>query len=99
MRHFIPYKLTCGTEDITHLYTCYVWRLHGLLTTVVSNYGPQFVAQFWKHLTKRLKINTLLSTAYHLETDRQTERLNAILEQYLHTYMAYLQDDWAEWLL
>ncbi|KAG0160841.1 hypothetical protein PDIDSM_8372 [Penicillium digitatum] len=41
------------------------------------------VAQFWKHLTKRLRITNLLSTAYHPETDGQTERANAVLEQYL----------------
>jgi hypothetical protein len=98
MRHFIPCKSTCGAEEVARLYTRYIWKLHGLPTTVISDRGPQFVAQFWKHLTKRLKINTLLSTAYHPETDGQTERLNAVLEQYLRAYVSYLQDDWAEWL-
>ncbi|KAG0161693.1 hypothetical protein PDIDSM_5323 [Penicillium digitatum] len=47
-----------------------------------------FVAQFWKHLTKRLRITNLLSTAYHPETDGQTERANAVLEQYLRAYVS-----------
>ncbi|KAG0161666.1 hypothetical protein PDIDSM_5299, partial [Penicillium digitatum] len=76
----------------------HVWKLHGLPNTVVSDRGPQFVAQFWKHLTKRLRITNLLSTAYHPETDGQTERANAVLEQYLRAYVSYLQDDWSEWL-
>jgi transposase InsO family protein len=98
MRHIIPCKGTCDAEEVARLYVKHVWKLHGLPTTVVSDRGPQFVALFWKHLTRRLRIKTLLSTAYHPETDGQTERLNAILEQYLRAYVAYLQDDWADWL-
>ena len=47
---------------------------------------------------KALKIEALLSTPYHLETDGQTERVNTILEQYLQAYVNYLQDDWEVWL-
>ena len=45
-----------------------------------------------------LKIEALLSTPYHPETDGQTERVNDILEQYLRAYVNYLQDDWEAWL-
>ncbi|KAG0161663.1 hypothetical protein PDIDSM_2095 [Penicillium digitatum] len=83
MKHFIHCKGTCNAEEVARLYTGHVWKLHGLPNTVVSDRGPQFVAQFWKHLTKRLRITNLLSTAYHPETDGQTERANAVLEQYL----------------
>ncbi|KAG0159950.1 hypothetical protein PDIDSM_7477 [Penicillium digitatum] len=98
MKHFIHCKGTCNAEEVARLYTRHVWKLHGLPNTVVSDRGPQFVAQFWKHLTKRLRITNLLSTAYHPETDGQTERANAVLEQYLRAYVSYLQDDWSEWL-
>ncbi|KAG0158396.1 hypothetical protein PDIDSM_5910 [Penicillium digitatum] len=77
MKHFIHCKGTCNAEEVARLYTRHVWKLHGLPNTVVSDRGPQFVAQFWKHLTKRLRITNLLSTAYHPETDGQTERANA----------------------
>ncbi|KAG0154825.1 hypothetical protein PDIDSM_395 [Penicillium digitatum] len=98
MKHFIYCKGTCNAEEVARLYTRHVWKLHGLPNTVVSDRGPQFVAQFWKHLTKCLRITNLLSTAYHPETDGQTERANAVLEQYLRAYVSYLQDDWSEWL-
>ncbi|KAG0158414.1 hypothetical protein PDIDSM_5928 [Penicillium digitatum] len=98
MKHFIHCKGTCNAEEVARLYTRHVWKLHGLPNTVVSDRGPQFVAQFWKHLTKLLRITNLLSTAYHPETDGQTERANAVLEQYLRAYVSYLQDDWSEWL-
>lgn len=98
MRHFIPCHSTCNSEDVARLYIKHIWRSHGLPRTIVSDRGQQFVAAFWKHLTQRLDITNLLSTAYHPETDGQTERMNAILEQYLRVYVSYLQDDWSEWL-
>jgi hypothetical protein len=98
MKHFIPCHGTCDAEGVAQLYVRHVWKLHGLPNTVVSDRGPQFVSAFWKHLNKRLRIKSLLSTAFHPETDGQTERANAVLEQYLRAYVSYLQDDWVEWL-
>ncbi|KAH7465047.1 hypothetical protein FOMA001_g16877 [Fusarium oxysporum f. sp. matthiolae] len=98
MRHIIACKGTCDAEDTARYYLKEVWKLHGLPQTIISDRGPQFVAEFWKKLTQQLSINSLLSTAYHPETDGQTERLNAILEQYLRAYVSYLQDDWSRWL-
>ena len=46
----------------------------------------------------RLQINISLSTAYHPETDGQTENANSFLEQYLRQYVSFAQDDWDEWL-
>ena len=51
-----------------------------------------------KELNKMLGIETKLSMAYHLETDRQMERTNQELEQYLRIYVNYRQNNWAEWL-
>lgn len=98
MRHIIACKGTCDAEDTARYYLREVWKLHGLPQTIVSDRGPQFVAEFWKKLTQQLSINSLLSTAFHPETDGQTERLNAVLEQYLRAYVSYLQDDWNRWL-
>ena len=98
MRHFIPCQDTCTAEQLADLYTWNIFHLHGLPKTVVSDRGTQFIAKFWKGLYKILKIEALLSTPYHPETDGQTERMNAILEQYLRAYINYLQDDWEAWL-
>ena len=53
---------------------------------------------FWRHLCKRLRIDARLSTAYHPETDGQTERANGEMEQYLRSFVDYMQDDWDDWL-
>lgn len=98
MRHFVACHGTCDAEEVSRLFTKHVWKLHGLPQTIVSDRGPQFVSAFWNHLTRRLGIKPLLSTAYHPETDGQTERANSFLEQYLRSHVSYLQDDWSTWL-
>ena len=96
--HYIPCTGSCDAEGAARLFQDHIWRFHGLPETVVSDRGPQFVSLFWNHLNQILKTRALLSTAYHPETDGQTERMNAVLEQYLRVYVNYLQDDWVEWL-
>jgi len=67
--------------------------LHGLLESVISDRGPQFAAGMMKELNKMLGIETKLSTAYHPETDRQTERTNQELKQYLRMYVNHRQNN------
>ena len=56
--------------------------------------GPQFIAAFMKELYQLLGIEAATSTAYHLQTDGQTERVNQELEQYLWLFVRERQDDW-----
>ena len=65
---------------------------------MISDRGPQFAVGMMKELNKMLGIETKLSMAYHPETDRQTERTNQELEQYLRMYVNHRQNNWAEWL-
>ena len=98
MRHIIPCSNEVDARMLAQLFIRHIWKLHGLPNTIVSDRGPQFVAQFWESLCSRLKIQAKLSTAYHPETDGQTENANAFMEQFLRTYTSYQQDDWVEWL-
>ena len=97
-RHFIACQTTCTAADLAELFVQRVWSWHGLPFSIISDRGPQFAAEFWKALCARLLIDPLLSTAYHPETDGQTERMNASMEQYIRSYINYLQDDWYRWL-
>ena len=60
--------------------------------------GPQFAAELTKELNLMLGIKTKLSTAFHLQTDRQIEQINQELEQYLRFFVKHRQKDWLEWL-
>ena len=71
---------------------------HGTPTDIVSNRGKHFISHFWRSLFQLLGIKANLSTAYHPETNGQTEQVNQILEQYLWVYINYQQDDWANLL-
>ena len=71
----------------------HVWVYHGLPATIVSNRGTQFVSAFWDELCTQLGIHQLLSSAFHPETDGQTENANAVIEQVLRAYTSYQQDD------
>ena len=103
MRHYIPCTakdLEKGTtaEAVARLFLDHVFRLHGLPDSILSDRGPQFVSAFWDKLTKTLRIKRKLSTAYHPQTDGQTERVNQDLENYLRRYVNWKQDDWVDWL-
>ena len=96
--HIIPTTKEMNSLGLVCLYQDHVWKLHGLPNTVISDYGPQFALGFMRELNKILGIETKLSTAYHPKTDRQMERMNQELEQYLGMFMDYCQMNWLEWL-
>ena len=64
----------------------------------MSDRGTQFVSKFWRSLFEILKVDIKLSSAFHPQTDGQTERVNQVLEQYLRSTINYQQDDWTEYL-
>ena len=70
----------------------------GIPDSIVSDQGSVFTLTFWSAVCYHLKVCRRLSTAFHPQTDGQTERQNSTLEQYLWAYIAYQQDDWVEWL-
>jgi len=75
-----------------------VYRLHDLLSSIVSNRDSQFILIMWQSLCKWLKIQVNLSTVYHSEIDDQSKRANQDVECELRIYCNYMQNDWAKWL-
>ena len=98
MSHFVATTEKTTAEELVRLFRDNVWKLHGLLESVILDREPQFAAGLTKELNKMLGIETKLSTAYHPQTDNQTERTNQELEQYLRMYVNHRQNNWAEWL-
>jgi transposase InsO family protein len=94
MRHLVPCRTTIDARGLAEMFLKEVVRLHGLPMTVTSDRGPQFAAVFWKRLCERLGVDRQLSTAFHPQTNGQTERMNGSMEQYLQIFTSHQQDDW-----
>ena len=99
MMHFVVTIEETLAKGLARLFRDNVWKLHGLPESVVLDRGPQFAAELTKELNKMLGIETRLSTAFHLQTDRQMEQMNQELEQYLRFFVDHRQKDWPEWLV
>src|SRR5467141_3049932 len=73
MALFIPTFQDIDAEDLAHIFLSQVFVKHGTPTDIISNRGKHFISHFWRSLFQLLSIKANLSTAYHPETDRQTE--------------------------
>src|SRR5271156_3079302 len=92
--HFVDTVTTISAVGSARLCVKHIWKHHGLPRKVLSDRGPQFVAEFTRELYRLLGIKLAATTAYHPQGDGQTERVNQELEQYLHIFINQRQDDW-----
>jgi hypothetical protein len=81
--HFIPVKTTYNSAVLAELYMFWIVCLHGIPKNIVSDRGTQFTSHFWQQLHEALGTHLKFSSAYHPQTDGQTERTNQILEDML----------------
>ena len=98
MMYFVATTEGTMIEELARLFRDNMWRLHGLSESVVSDRRPQFAVELTKELNRMLGIQMKLSTAFHPQTDGQTEHINQELEQYLQFFVDHRQKDWPEWL-
>jgi len=98
MAHFIATTEKTLAEGLAKLFRDHVWELHGLPESIILDRGVQFAAEMMKELNNLLEIQMKLSTVYHPQTDRQTERINLELEQYLRVFIDHRQEQWPDWL-
>jgi hypothetical protein len=96
--HFIPMHTTITAEGAARLYLREVWKHHGTPQVVLLDRGSQFTAGFTCELYKLLGIKLAMLTAYHPQTDSQTELINQELEGYLCMFTSRQQDDWDDLL-
>jgi hypothetical protein len=96
--HYIPTRKTVDAGELAEIFIEHIIRHHGVPQSIVSDRGSVFTSNFWGALCYYLRIRRALSTAFHPQTDGQTERQNQTLEQYLRAYTNYQQDDWVSLL-
>jgi transposase InsO family protein len=92
-RHFIPTFTTATAEQTAELFFRKVWHHHGLPDAVISDRGPQFVVAFTRELYCLLGIKLSTTTAYHPQSDGQTEWVNQEMEQFLRSFVNEMQND------
>ncbi|XP_075515437.1 uncharacterized protein LOC142550084 [Primulina tabacum] len=81
--HYIPYDRTCTYKKMAKMYIDHVVRLHGVPVTIVSDHDPRFASKFWGSLQSALGSKLAMSTAYHRQTDGQSQRTIQTLEDML----------------
>jgi hypothetical protein len=96
--HFIPLSHPFTVHQIATLFMTHIHKLHGFPQRIVTDRDRIFTSKLWQELFKSLKVQLNLSTAYHPETDGQTERVNQCLEQYLRSMTFKEPTKWADWL-
>jgi hypothetical protein len=83
---FLPCKKTMGTEELAKLYFAKVFPHYGIPRKIISNRDPRITLQLAKNICTKLGIQQNISTAYHLQTDGQSECTNQTLETYLRIF-------------
>ena len=96
--HFLPVKTIFRAQHYAELYISRILSLHGVPRTIISDRGAQFVARFWEQFHSALGTQLIRSSAYHPQTDGQTERINQILEDMLRACVLSYSKKWDECL-
>jgi transposase InsO family protein len=92
--HFLPVHTTHRTEKYAEIYIDQIVRLLGIPRTIVSDRGAPFVAHFWEQMQESLGTQVIRSSAYHPQTDGQTEIVNQILEDMLRACVLHYGKNW-----
>src|SRR5258705_1499195 len=89
-----PCNKTITAIKTAELYVREVFKRYGLPDIMISDQGPQFTAKVFQEIMTILQVKHKMSTAYHPQTDGQTECLNQELEVYLQIFCANLPNSW-----
>jgi hypothetical protein len=96
--HFIPLHHPYTAATVAKAFVDTVVKLHGVPVTIISDRDKIFTSAFWRELFKAVGTQLHYSTAYHPQTDGQSERVNQCLEQYLRCVVQDNPKHWRRWL-
>ena len=96
--HFVPTTKSVTAEALGHVVLDRLVRYHGMPKSLITDRDKLFTSAFWKTLTAAMGIKHKLTTAFHPQTDGQTERTNQTLEAYLRHFLNHTQDNWGSLL-
>lgn len=96
--HFVPLAHPFTAAQVAQAYIDNVFKLHSMPEAIVSDRDKVFTSHFWQNLFKLSKTELRMSTAYHPQTDGQTERVNQCMETYLRCFISSCPTKWSKWL-
>ena len=96
--HMAPTTNTATAEETAQLFLDLVFKHHGLPQDIVSDRDVKFTGSFWTSFCEQVGIKLKMSTAYHPQTDGQTERMNRVIVDMIRHYISPTHDDWDEHL-
>ena len=99
MVHYKPVKITIDAPGLAEVIIDVVVRHHGLLDSIITDWGFLFMSKFWSLLCYFLGIKRRLSTAFHPQSNGQTKRQNSTIKAYLRPFVNWEQNNWAHLLL
>ena len=94
MVHLAPCKTSCDAPQTAELLLKHVISQHGVPRNLVSDRDPRFTSAFWQGLCSKLGIKPCYSSAFHPQTDGQTERTNQVVEEVLRNYLSMEHTQW-----
>jgi hypothetical protein len=92
--HLQPCSSKITATELGQSFMWHVFRLHGMPKDIVSDRDSKFVSKFWRAVCDMLGVKQNMSTAFHPQSDGQTERANRVIEEMLRHYVNPHQDDW-----
>ncbi|GLT29333.1 hypothetical protein SLA2020_042070 [Shorea laevis] len=96
--HFLPYRTGTSIEKLANMYMNEVVKLHGVPVSIVSDRDTRFLSHFWTSLQQALGTQLNFSTAFHPQTDGQSERTIQILEDMLRACVLDWKGSWDQHL-
>jgi hypothetical protein len=96
--HFLPLLHPFFAQQVAQLFLDQVYRLHGMPTHIVSDRDRIFTSTFWRELFRLAQTSLCMSSAYHPQSDGQTERVNQCLETFLRSFVHSCPKRWSKWL-
>ena len=94
----VPFKETHTAEQLGHLLLDRLVRDHGVLIMIITDRDKLFTSNYWKTISAAMGTKPKMSTAYHPQTDSQTEQANQVLETYLQHYINQTHSNWVQLL-
>ena len=96
--HLVPTTKSCTSETVAQLFIANVYQYHGMPKVFISDRDTRFTSEFWRAFCKRLDLDPRYSTAFHPQTDGQTERTNCVLEEVLRHFLDDNHKNWEDLL-